>query len=173
MDFKCPIIYAPHLTDRAEYHSYAVMASLKEMHTAEHILTRVMKDHFGCTRNFEMHLGEKKSKCDYDVSRELSEEDIRKIEALVNAEIKRGHPVTSKMIPLSEAAEYDLWKVPDGVTEIRIVKIGDFDATPCAGEHVENTAELGCFKIISYTRRENGLLRIRFKLLPWGDPSEG
>ena len=142
------------------------MASLKEMHTAEHILTRVMKDHFGCSRNFEMHLGEKKGKCDYDVSHELSEEDIRRIEALVNAEIERGHPVTSETIPISEAGAYDLWKVPDGAVEIRIVKIGDFDATPCVGEHVESTAELGQFKIISYTRRDNGLWRIRFKLLP-------
>jgi len=132
----------------------------------EHILTRVMKDHFDCTRNFEMHLGEKKSKCDYDVSRELSAEDIREVENLVNAEIERGYPVTSETIPISEAGEYDLWKVPDGVTEIRIVRIGDFDATPCAGEHVTSTAQLGRFKIISYTRRENGLLRIRYKLLP-------
>ncbi|HID57214.1 TPA: hypothetical protein EYP37_11840, partial [Candidatus Poribacteria bacterium] len=91
------------LTDYAEYHSYAVMASLKEMHTAEHILTRVMKDHFGCTRNFELHLGEKKGKCDYDVSRGLSEEDIRRIEALVNAEIEKDHPVTTETIPVAQA----------------------------------------------------------------------
>jgi len=141
------------------------MTSLREMHTAEHILTRVMKDHFGCTRNSEMHLGEKKSKCDYDVPNDLSEENIRKIEALVNTEIERGDPISAETIPISEAGEYDLWKVPDGVTEIRIVRIGDFDATPCAGEHVRSTAELGRFKIISYTRRENGLWRIRFKLL--------
>ena len=144
------------------------MASLKQMHTAEHILTRVMKDHFGATRNFEMHLGEKKSKCDYDVPGELSEEDIRKIEGLVNAEIEKGHPVTSEVVPLSEAEGYDLWKVPKGATEIRIVRIGDFDATPCAGEHVANTSLLGRFKIISCSRKADGLLRIRFKLLPRG-----
>lgn len=144
------------------------MVTLKQMHTAEHILTRVMKDHFGATRNFEMHLSEKKSKCDYDVPGELSEEDIRKIEGLVNAEIEKGHPVKSEVIPLSEAKGYDLWKVPEGATEIRIVRIGDFDATPCAGEHVANTAELGRFKIISYSRKADGLLRIRFKLLPRG-----
>ena len=144
------------------------MVTLKQMHTAEHILTRVMKDHFGATRNFEMHLSEKKSKCDYDVPGELSEEDIRKIEGLVNAEIEKGHPVKSEVIPLSEAKGYDLWKVPEGATEIRIVRIGDFDATPCAGEHVANTAELARFKIISYSRKADGLLRIRFKLLPRG-----
>ena len=144
------------------------MVTLKQMHTAEHILTRVMKDHFGATRNFEMHLSEKKSKCDYDVPGELSEEDIRKIEGLVNAEIEKGHPVKSEVIPLSEAKGYDLWKVPEGATEIKIVRIGDFDATPCAGEHVANTAELGRFKIISYSRKADGLLRIRFKLLPRG-----
>jgi len=144
----------------------AEVATLAQMHTAEHILTRVMKDRFGATRNFELHLGEKKSKCDYDVPKGLSDEDIRRIEDLVNAEIEKGHPVTSEVIPLSGAEGYDLWKVPVGTTEIRIVRIGDFDATPCAGEHVANTAELGRFKIISYGRKEDGLLRVRFKLFP-------
>ncbi len=144
------------------------MGSLREMHTAEHILTRVMKNHFGATRNFEQHLGKKKSKCDYDVEKDLSAGDLMKIEALVNAEIERGHPVSSETIPVAQATEYELWKVPDEVSEIRIVRIGDFDATPCAGEHVENTAQLGRFKVLSHTRRDNGLLRIRFKLLPGG-----
>lgn len=105
------------------------MVSLNQMHTTEHILTRVMKDHFGATRNFEMHLGEK------------------------------------KVIPVSEAEGYDLWKVPEEAAEIRIVRIGDLDATPCAGEHVANTPQLGQVKIISYSRKENGFLRIHFKLL--------
>ncbi|MFQ6090462.1 MAG: hypothetical protein ACE5LD_03385, partial [Candidatus Bipolaricaulia bacterium] len=71
------------------------------------------------------------------------------------------------------AEEYDLWKVPEGAAEIRIVRIGDFDATPCAGEHVASTAKLGRFKIISYTRKDDGLWRIRFKLLPSHDSPPG
>lgn len=134
------------------------------MHTAEHILTRVMKDHYGSTRNYEMHLGKKKTKCDYDVDKEISQRDIRQLEDLVNRTIDQGLPVSKENIPISEADGYDLWKVPDHLTELTIVRIGDFDATPCAGQHVDNTSQIGELSISSFDRRENGRLRIRFKL---------
>ena len=143
------------------------MASLAQMHTAEHILTRVMRDRFGATRNFEMHLTKKKGKCDYDVPRDLGPEDLAEIERLVNEVIARDLPVETETIPLEEAREkYDLWKLPEGVREVRIVRIGDFDATPCAGEHVRRTGELGRFVVVSADRKEDGLLRVRFKLRP-------
>jgi len=145
------------------------LASLAQMHTAEHILTRVMRERFGATRNFEMHLTERKGKCDYDVARDLAPEDLAEIERLVNEVIARDLPVETETIPLEEAREkYDLWKLPEEVQEVRIVRIGDFDATPCAGEHVRHTGELGRFVIVSAGRKEDGLLRIRFKLRPAG-----
>ncbi len=45
-------------------------------------------------------------------------------------------------------------------------------AGPRPARIVNNTARLGRFKITSYTRRENGLLRIRFKLTPWSEAGE-
>ena len=108
------------------------------MHTVEHILTAVMRQMFSSPRNLEMHLGEKKSKCDYAVPRALSDEDIAGIEGAVNEEVMRDDQVVYETLPV-ETAEgmYDLWKVPAGAETIRIVHIGDFDATPCSGEHVE------------------------------------
>jgi len=47
--------------------------------------------------------------------------------------------------------------------EIRIVKIGDYDACPCIGPHVNSTKEIGEFRIGS-TSFDNGVLRIRYKL---------
>lgn len=141
------------------------MASLPKMHTAEHILTRVMIDRFGATRNHEKHLTERKGKCDYDVPHDLSPEELAEIERLVNEVIARDLPVETEGIPLEEAqGRYDLGKVPKDVREVRIVRIGDFDATPCAGEHARRTGELGEFAIVSADRKEDGLLRIRFKL---------
>ena len=46
----------------------------------------------------------------------------------------------------------------------RIVKIGEFDAQPCRGEHVSRTNEIGKFSVSSYELRENGRVRIRFKI---------
>jgi Ser-tRNA(Ala) deacylase AlaX len=136
---------------------------LDRMHTAEHILTAVMRRDFGSPRNVEMHLGPKKSKCDYNVDRPLGAEEIQAIEAAVNAEIAADHHVSAETIPLAEAQRrFDLWKVPEGTAEIRIVRIGDLDATPCAGEHVGQTGEVGRFRIKSHTMRADDLVRLRY-----------
>ena len=141
------------------------MDRLGHMHSAEHILTTVMRRQFGSPRNLEMHLGEKKSKCDYAVSRPLTQQDIVAIEKAVNAEIEAGHPITVQMLPIEEAKErHDLWKVPESATSIRIVKIGELDATPCAGEHVSRTNEIGRFRVKSYDMKDKQIVRIRFTL---------
>ena len=141
------------------------MDRLGRMHSAEHILTAVMRREYGSPRNIEMHLGERKSKCDYAVPRTLTRNDIAAIEKAVNAEIEAGHPITVQMLPIEEAEEhYDLWKVPEGATSIRIIKIGDFDATPCAGQHVSHSQEIGRFHVKSYDMKEDEIVRIRFTI---------
>jgi Ser-tRNA(Ala) deacylase AlaX len=47
-------------------------------------------------------------------------------------------------------ARFDLWKVPPGAETIRVVSIGDVDATPCSGEHVARTGEIGRFVLRSW-----------------------
>ena len=141
------------------------MSKLARMHTAEHILSAVMRKFYGAPRNLELHLGEKKTKCDYKVSHILTDKDIQQIESRVNQEIQKNYLVTHFFVPRAKAQKFDLWKVPEEVEEIRIVKIGDFDEQPCKGPHVNHTLEVGTFKIISYEHRANGRLRIRFKVL--------
>ena len=64
-----------------------------------------------------------------------------------------------------EAAQIvDLSKLPDDASQtLRIVRIGDYDACACIGAHVENTSEVGTFKIISHSF-ENGVWRLRWKV---------
>ncbi len=141
------------------------MGRLSRMHSAEHILTAVMRRAFGSPRNLEMHLGEKKSKCDYAVPRALTRDDVAAIEKAVNAEIEKDHPITVQILPVEEAKQrYDLWKVPEKATTIRIVKIADLDATPCAGEHVSNTRKIGRFRVKSTDMKDEGIVRIRFTI---------
>lgn len=137
---------------------------LARMHTAEHILSAVMKKHYEAPRNLEFHLGEKKTKCDYHVCQSLQASDIKQIEKLVNQEISKNHPVSSLTLHREQAVHYDLWKVPADRQEIRIIKIGDFDDQPCGGNHVTNTQEIGTFRICSFDMKENGRIRIRFNL---------
>ena len=136
------------------------------MHSAEHILNQTMVRMFNCGRSFSNHIEKKKSKCDYHFNRDLSANEISEIENKVNAEIKKHHYVKEEFLLREEAAElYFLGRLPDDAgNEIRIIKIGDYDACPCSGIHVTNTSEIGEFKIIS-SSFDNGVLRLRFKLL--------
>ncbi len=136
-----------------------------QMHTAEHILNQTMVRMFHCDRSFSNHIEKKKSKCDYHFERNLNENEINKIQSIVNEVISQNIDVKEEFMPRNKAAElFDLNRLPDAVGEIiRIIKVGDYDSCPCIGHHVKNTSEIGSFKIIS-TDFENGILRIRFKV---------
>ncbi len=136
------------------------------MHTTEHLLNQTMVRMFNKGRSFSNHIERKKSKCDYRFDRDLTDVEIGKIEQKVNEEIAKELPVSEEVILRNEAAKtYDLSNLPEEADQkIRIIKIGDYDACPCSGEHVSNTKEIeGTFKIIS-TGFENEVLRLRFKL---------
>ena len=136
-------------------------------HTAEHMLSAVMQRDFGSGRSVETHLGSKKSKCDYKVDRPLDEGDLRQIEGAVNAEIEKDLSVTSFVVTRDEAEDrYDMGKVPAGADTIRIVKIGELDATPCIGGHVDHTRQIGRFSISSWEMKEGQVVRIRYRLAP-------
>lgn len=135
------------------------------MHSCEHILNQTMIRMFGCGRSKNAHIERKKSKCDYALPTSPTEVQIAEIETRVNEIISMHLPVTIDYISQEEArGTFNLDKLPDDASEtLRIVKVGDYDACPCIGLHVENTSEIGAFKIISYDYNE-GILRLRFKL---------
>ena len=66
----------------------------------------------------------------------------------------------------NEAAKIaDLSKLPVDASEtLRVIRVGEYDACACIGQHVDNTSELGTFEIISHDF-ENGRWRVRFKLV--------
>jgi misacylated tRNA(Ala) deacylase len=135
------------------------------MHSAEHILNQTMVRSFDCGRSFSAHIEKKKSKCDYHFDRPLEDKEIRTIENQVNEVIGRDLPVSEEFLTRDEAAHlYSLEKLPESAGErIRIVKVGDYDACPCIGEHVVSTKEIGEFRITSASHQD-GVLRIRFKV---------
>ena len=136
------------------------------MHTCEHIINRTMINLFGCGRAVSAHIERKKSKLDYAIPQPLSDEDIARIEDTVNSVIARHLDVTTEFITQKEAAErFDLKRLPENASDtVRIVKVGDYDECLCIGLHVNNTSEIGTFKIISHDYND-GILRIRFKLI--------
>ena len=137
------------------------------MHSAEHILNRTMVNMFGCNRSHNAHIERKKSKCDYYLSECPTAEQMQAVEDKVNEVIKQHLDVTERFVKREEvdSKEVDLNKLPQGVSDtLRLVYVGDYDVCACVGTHVENTSEIGTFKIISHDYNE-GVLRIRFKLV--------
>ena len=142
----------PHLNDhnKQEY---------PPMHTTEHIINQTMVRLFGCGRSISAHIERKKSKLDYRLAACPTEEEIKKLEEAVNEVIARQLPVTTEFITQEEAqGRFDLERLPDGASEtVRVVKVG---------VHVENTSEIGTFKIISHDWDEEAKRwRMRFKLV--------
>lgn len=136
------------------------------MHTTEHIVNQTMVRLFGCGRAVSAHIEKKKSKLDFKLAQSPTEADIQQIEANVNRVIQEHLPVTTQYITQDEARErFDLGRLPQNASEtVRVVRVGDYDECLCIGRHVENTSEIGTFKIISYDFKD-GILRLRFKLL--------
>jgi Ser-tRNA(Ala) deacylase AlaX len=140
-------------------------AEYPPMHTAEHILNQTMIRMFGCGRSRNAHIERKKSKCDYLLEKEPDAEIMAEVERRVNEVIDKHLPVTITYLPREEAAHIvDLSKLPENASEIlRIVRVGDYDACACIGNHVGNTSEIGRFKLLNYDYAD-GRLRVRFKL---------
>lgn len=135
------------------------------MHTCEHIVNRTMVNLFHCGRAVSAHIERKKSKLDFALPACPSEEEVKKIEDVVNQVIGQNLPVETEFITQAEAVgRFDLKRLPDNASEtVRVVKVGDYDECLCIGLHVANTSEIGTFKIISYDYKD-GIFRMRFKL---------
>ena len=93
-------------------------------------------------------------------------EQIQEIENKVNDIISQNLPVSVEYLMREDAEKmFDLSRLPKDVSQtLRIVKIGDYDACPCIGVHVNNTSEIGRFNIVS-SDFFDARLRIRFNLL--------
>lgn len=138
----------------------------RPMHSAEHILNQTMVRMFGCGRSMNAHIEKKKSKCDYYLEAAPTEEQIVEIEARVNEVISQHLPVWEELMSREEAAKIaDLSKLSAEASDtLRVIRIGEYDACACIGQHVSNTSEIGIFKILSHDF-ENGRWRVRYKLL--------
>lgn len=140
-------------------------------HTAEHILNRTMVRLYGCPRSRNSHVERKKSKLNYELDVCPTAEEVQKIETIVNEQIARCLPVTMEYVTRDNVPpEVSLEKLPDDASEtLRLVRVGDYDVCACIGTHVENTSEIGHFRIssTSWTPGEDGQkgsFRIVFRL---------
>lgn len=137
----------------------------KPSHTAEHLLNQTMVRMFGCERSKNAHIERKKSKINFELAACPSAEQVAEIESKLNELIEAGLPVSYEFVTRDNIPEgVKLDKLPEGASEtLRLVRIGDYDVCPCIGQHVENTSQIGSFRITS-TSYNDGSFRIVFKV---------
>ncbi|WP_457942882.1 alanine--tRNA ligase [Caproiciproducens sp. LBM24188] len=92
----------------------------------------------------------------------LTAEELHKVETLVNEVILSAIPVECREMPIEEAKKLGamaLFGEKYG-NIVRVVSAGDFSKEFCGGTHMDNTAKLGLFKIVSESSVAAGVRRI-------------
>jgi alanyl-tRNA synthetase len=132
-------------------------------HSAEHILTTVF-GHLFNGKIIDVRFKGNKVRCDFEIKSDMPiEEMVRQAEKAANAIIGQNHEVTFEEISRKEAEKtYSLHRLPEGTENVRIVKIGSDVITPCKGQHVKNTKEIGILKIRTYNFISPKILRLTF-----------
>lgn len=136
-------------------------------HTAEHLLNQTMVRMFGCRRSRHAHIERKKSKIGWELPQSPTETEVQQLELRINELIAQALPVSYEFLTIDRLPpEVEVDKLPDDVSQtLRLVRIGNYDVCACIGSHVENTREIGTFKINSW-RYQDGLFRIVYKVTP-------
>ncbi|MBN2658662.1 MAG: alanine--tRNA ligase [Spirochaetales bacterium] len=133
-------------------------------HTATHLLHEALKTVLGD------HVAQKGSNINADRLRfdfshhdKMSDEEIRKVEDMVNEVIQAKMPVTMKTMTVEEAKAIGARALFSGKydEQVKVYFIGDFSTEVCGGPHVENTAELGKFVIQKEQSSSRGVRRIK------------
>jgi len=131
-------------------------------HSATHLMHKALREVLGA------HVQQKGSLVDPDKTRfdfahgaPLTDEQIRRVEAIVNAEILDNTPVAARTMPIAQAQQ-------DGAVmlfgekygdEVRVLDIGS-SRELCGGTHVSRTGDIGLFKIVAESGVAAGIRRI-------------
>lgn len=139
-------------------------------HTAAHLLNAALRVVLGPqVHQAGQHLEVDKFRHDFTFDRKLTEDELKKIEFLVNEKIKENLPVVRVVTTLEEAkklgAEALFEEKYKGLPEISLYHIGGdpksaFSKELCGGPHVGKTGQLGYFEIIKEEAAGSGVRRI-------------
>ena len=132
-------------------------------HSATHLM------HSALRRVLGKHVEQKgslvdssRTRFDFSHPKPLTPEEIRKVEALVNAEIQKNEDVSARIMKYDEAIRAGALaffgdKYGD---EVRVLRMGEFSTELCGGTHVRRTGDIGFFKIVSESGVAAGIRRV-------------
>lgn len=134
------------------------------LHTATHLLHKalhmVLGDH---VRQMGSNITAERLRFDFTHPEKMTEEQIARVEELVNEAITRDLPVTMEVMPLEKAKAEGAYAFfgDKYETDVKVYTIGDFSKEVCGGPHVERTGGMGHFKIQKEQSSSSGVRRIR------------
>lgn len=132
-------------------------------HTAAHLLQAALRKVLGThVEQAGQLVNENMVRFDFVHFSAMTTDEIKQVEKAVNDEIMSAIAIEKKEMPIDEAKKLGAMalfgeKYGDIV---RVVKIGDFSVELCGGTHVDNTGELGLFKIVNESSVAAGVRRI-------------
>ena len=153
-----------HLGDKAVFHVDEKNRRLAQKnHSATHLLQKALREVLGThveqagSLNNAQHL-----RFDFTHFSPMTEDEIRRVEEIVNREIAADLPVKTQIMSIEDAKKTGAMalfgeKYGD---EVRVVSMGDFSVELCGGTHVKNTGTITAFKILSETGVASGVRRI-------------
>lgn len=135
-----------------------------KLHTATHLLNEALRRVLGKEITQKgSNITHERLRFDFNFDRKLTDQEIKDVEELVNGQIKEALPVKRIETTLDEAIRMGSQAVFEQKygEQVSVYSIGDFSMELCSGPHVENTGELGRFKIIKEEGISAGVRRIR------------
>ena len=136
---------------------------IEKNHTATHLVDQALRNVLGGhTQQAGSLVEEHYLRFDFNHFGEVTADDLRKVENMVNEQIYKEIPVKTIETDIDSAKEMGaiaLFSDKYG-DRVRVVKIGDYNTEFCGGDHVKNTKDLGMFKIVSEQGVGAGIRRI-------------
>ena len=138
-----------------------------KLHTATHLLHASLRKILGGEVSQKgSNITSERLRFDFSYPQKLTDEQVAKVEDLINLQIEKNLPVKYEVISLDKAVKSGAlhFFAEKYGEEVKVYKIGDFSMEVCGGPHVENTSEIGRVKINKQEKVGAGSIRIYAKL---------